>query len=198
VNTFQHRILWFKIRDLTLQALAHHRENSAATCKVLPFGSNLAAFLSSQSYAQPEFMGPQTRRHGKHPDAMINHLRALFDNTQEATHHVAIYNCTGHFIKHKSRNKTNISDQQLHAMELCIFHGIKVQVDGLESECISQICRCPRSHSWRWRDRWNDWVLVKQRPWGCNGALNGRFPWQLQWLFNINSWTRLELLLSTG
>jgi len=77
-------------------------------------------------------MGPQNRRDGKHPDAMIKDFRALLNNTQDATHSMTIYNSTREFLKDQSRNKTYISDEQLHAMELCIYHGIKVQVLGLE------------------------------------------------------------------
>jgi len=77
-------------------------------------------------------MGPQNCRDGKHPDAMIKDFSALLDNTQDAMHRVAIYSGTREFIKHNSRNKTYISDDQLHAMELCIYHGIKVQVEGLD------------------------------------------------------------------
>ena len=54
------------------------------------------------------------------------------DNMQDATHRVAIYSGTREFNKHKSHNKTYISDEQLHAMELCIHHGIMVQVEGLD------------------------------------------------------------------
>jgi len=140
VITFQRRILCFEIRELNLQALAQHRENSVAACKVLASGADLAAPLGSQSYAKPEFMGPHSRRDGKHPDAMIKDFRALLDNTQDATHRVAICSGTREFIKHKSHNKTYISDEQLHAMELCIYHGIKVQVEGLDGERISQMC----------------------------------------------------------
>jgi hypothetical protein len=43
VITFQRRILCFEIRLLILQALAQRRENSAAACKVLPSGADLAA-----------------------------------------------------------------------------------------------------------------------------------------------------------
>jgi len=111
VITFQRRILCFEIRELNLQGLAPRRENSAAACKVLPSGADLAAAQSPQSYAKPEFMGPQNRRDGKHPDAMIKDLRALLDNTQKATHRAAIYSGTHEFIKHKSRNKTYISDE---------------------------------------------------------------------------------------
>jgi len=84
-----------------------------------------------------------------------------------------------------SRNKTYISDEQLHAMELCIYHGIMVQVEGLEREPISRICRCTGSQSWHGGDRWTDWVWVKQRLGRCYGALNGGLPWQLQRLFKI-------------
>jgi len=41
--TFQCHILCFEIRELTLQALVQRQENSAATCKVLPTGADLAA-----------------------------------------------------------------------------------------------------------------------------------------------------------
>jgi hypothetical protein len=116
---------------------------------------------------------------------MIKDFRALLDNTQDATHRVTIYNGTREFLKHKSRNKTYISDEQLHAMELCIYHGINVQVEGLDGESISQMCRCTGSQSWRAADRPNDWVWVKQRPGRCYCALNGRLPWQLQRLFKI-------------
>jgi len=183
--TFQRRILCFEIRELNLQALAQRRENSAAACKVLPSGADQAAPLGSQSYEKPEFMGPQNRRDGKYPDAMIKDFRALIDSTQDATHRVAIYSGMNESIEHKSHNKTYISDEQLHAMELCIYHGIKVQVEGLEGECISQMCRCTESQSLCGGDQRNDWVWVKQRPGRCYGALNGRLPWQLQRLFKI-------------
>jgi hypothetical protein len=87
-------------------------------------------------------MGPQNRRDGKHPGAMINDFRALLDNAQDATHRMAIYSGKWEFIKHKSRHNTYISDEQLHAMELCIYHFIKFQVESLDGECISQMCRC--------------------------------------------------------
>jgi len=130
-------------------------------------------------------MRPQNRRDGKHPDATIKDFRALLDNTQDATHRAAIYSGMWEFIKHKSRNRTYISDEQLHAMELCFYHGIKVQVEGLEGERISQMCRCTGSQSWHRGDRQNDWVWVKQRPGRCYSALNGHLPWQLQRLFKI-------------
>jgi hypothetical protein len=185
VITFQRRILCFEIRELNLQALAQRRENSAATCKVLPSGAELAAPQGPQSYAKPEFMGPQNRPDGKHPATMIKDFRALLDNMEDAMHCAAIYSDMLQFIKHKSHNKTYISDEQLHAIELCIYHGIKVQVEGLEGERISQMCRCIGSQSWRRGDRRNDWVWVKQRLRRCYGALNGCLPWQLQQLFKI-------------
>jgi len=46
IITFQRRILCFEIRVLNLQALAQRRQNSAATCKVLPSGADLAGLLS--------------------------------------------------------------------------------------------------------------------------------------------------------
>jgi hypothetical protein len=179
------RILYFEIRELNLQALAQRWENSAAACKVLPSGDAQAAPQSPQSDSKPQFMGPQDRRDGKHPDDTIKHFRAVLDNTQDATHRAAIYCGTQEFIKHKSRNKMYISDEQLHAMELCIYHGIEVQVEGLDGEHISQMCRCTESQSWRGGDRQNDWVWVMQRSGRCYGELDGHLPWQLQRLCKI-------------
>jgi len=48
VSTFQRCILCFEIGQLNLQALTQHRDNSAATCKVLSSGADLAAPLSPQ------------------------------------------------------------------------------------------------------------------------------------------------------
>jgi len=79
----------------------------------------------------------------------------------------------------------NISDDQLYAMELCIYRGIKVQVEGLDGKHISQMCQCTGSQSWHGGNRWNDWVWVNQCQWRCYGALNGHLPWQLQGLFKI-------------
>jgi len=184
--TIEHSLHFFGIRELNLQALAQRRESSAASCKVLPSGADLAAPLSSQSYAKPESVGPHNRRDKNHPDALIKHIRALLDNTQDTTHCVTIYRATREFIKHTSYNEMYISDEQLHAMELCIYLGIKVQVEGLEGDHISQICRCTGSQSWR-RGEWrNDWDWVKHRPGICYGALDGSLPWQLQRLFKIN------------
>jgi len=118
VVTCQRRILCFEIRELTLHALTQRRENSAATWKLLPSGSDLAAPLSSLSYAKPEFMGPQNHHDGKHPDATIKDFEVLLDNTQDTTHHGTIYNGMREFLKHNSRNKMYISDEQLHATEL--------------------------------------------------------------------------------
>jgi len=101
-------------------------------------------------------MGPQNCHDGKHPDAIITQFRALLNNMQDAMQLVAIYSGTREFIKHKSHNKTYIFDEQLHAMELCIYQGIKIQVEGLEGERISQMCRCTGSQSSRGGDRQNN------------------------------------------
>jgi len=97
--TIQRCIRCFEIRELNLQAIAQRQENSAVARKALPSGTSLAAPLSSQSYANTQFMGPHNRRDGKHPDTMIKHFRALLDNRQDTTHHVAIYSGTWKFIK---------------------------------------------------------------------------------------------------
>ena len=89
---------------------------------------------------------------------MIKEFRIILDNTQDTRNHVAINRDTQQFIKHKSHNRTDISDEPLHAMELCICYGSKVQVEGLEGECKSQMCRCTGSQSWCGGDQWNDWV----------------------------------------
>jgi len=86
-------------------------------------------------------MGPQNRQDAKHHDAMIKDFTALLDTMQDAKHSVAIFRGMGEYIKHNSCNMTYIWDEQLHAMELCIHHGIDVQVQGLEGERICQMCR---------------------------------------------------------
>ena len=125
------------MRELHLPALAQHWENSVAACKVIASGDDLAAPLSLQSYGKPEFMGPHNRHDGVHPDDMINDFRTLLDNTEDPMHCVAIYSGTPKFIKQKGGNKTYISDEQLHAIELCIYHRINVQEDALEGERIA-------------------------------------------------------------
>jgi hypothetical protein len=185
VITFQRHILWFKIRDLNFKALAQRYANSAPASKVFHSGADLAAPLSSQSHAELEFIGPQHRHDGEHPDTMIKLFRTLLDNTQEAMPPAATYSGSHVFIQHKSRKKRYIADEQLHAMELCIYHGIQVQVESFKGECISQICRCAGSQNWRGGDWLNDWVCVKQHPGRCYGMLNGRLPWQLPQLLKI-------------
>jgi hypothetical protein len=49
VITFQHCILCFEIKDLNLQTLTQRRGSTAAACKVVPSGANLAAPMGSQS-----------------------------------------------------------------------------------------------------------------------------------------------------
>jgi len=70
-------------------------------------------------------------------------------------------------------------------MELCITHGLKVLVEGGEGERISQMSRWAGSKSWRGQDRPTDWVWVKECPGRCYAVLNGRLPWQVEWLFKI-------------
>jgi hypothetical protein len=139
VITCQRHILCFEVKELNLQALAQRRENSAASCKVLPSGADLAATLSPKSYAKPEVIGPLHHRDGKRPNAVIKDFRALLDNKQRTMHPVAIYRGTWQVIKHKSGNKTKLSDE-LHAMKLCIYRGIHVQFQGLYGERISRKC----------------------------------------------------------
>jgi len=91
VITLQRRILCFEIRELTLQSLAQCRGTSAAACKVLPSGADLAALIISQSYMKPEFIAPETCHDAKHPDAMIKDFRVLLDNTDDAMHRIPIY-----------------------------------------------------------------------------------------------------------
>jgi hypothetical protein len=64
--------------------------------------------LVPQSYLKDEFVGPQIRRDGQHPDAIIKDFRGLLNNTQDVTHRVAIYCSTCKFITHKSRSKKHI------------------------------------------------------------------------------------------
>jgi hypothetical protein len=62
--TFQRRILYIESSELNLQTLVQHRENSAATFKVLASGTCLAAPLRFQSEEKPKFIGSQNRCDG--------------------------------------------------------------------------------------------------------------------------------------
>jgi hypothetical protein len=79
--------------------------------------------------------------------------------------------------KVKSHNKTYIPDEHLHVMELLMYHGITVQVKGVEGERISEMCRCTGRQCWFGGDQPNDWVWVKQLPGMCYSALTGCLPW---------------------
>jgi hypothetical protein len=93
----------------------------------------------------PEFMGPPNCLDGEDPDAMINDFSAFVNNTQDTMHHVAIFSGTRESMKHMSRNKTYIWEEQLHALELSIVHGIKVHDEGLDGKRIFQMNRCTGS-----------------------------------------------------
>jgi hypothetical protein len=99
---------------------------------------------------------------------------------------MAMYSGTREFLMHRSHNTAYLSDEQLHSMKLCIYHGITVQVEGLDGECISQMHQCTGSQSWCGGTKQNDWVWVKQHSERCYGTLNGSVPWQLQRLFKMN------------
>jgi hypothetical protein len=81
-------------------------------------------------------------------------------------HHVTIYHGRREFLKHNSCNKMYISDEKLHAIELCIYHGFKVQVEGLDGERVAQIGRYTGSKISRGGYRRNHSVWVKQGPGG--------------------------------
>jgi hypothetical protein len=156
--TSQHHSLYIKIRELNLQALEQHVVKRAAPPIVFTSSVELAAPQSSQSYVKHKFMGPQYCHDGQHPDAIIKDFKALLNNTQDAMHRVAIHSSTWEIINYRSHNMTYISDKQLPAMVLCIYHGINVEVEGLERERMCQICRYTGSQSWCRGDRQNDWV----------------------------------------
>jgi len=95
-------------------------------------------------------------------------------------YHAVINSSMRQFIKHKCCNKKYISDEQLHALELCIYNDIKVPVEGLDGEHISQMCPCRGKPSRQGGDWQNVWGWVKNRPGRLYGVLNGRLPWQQQ------------------
>jgi hypothetical protein len=130
VIAFQRRILCFEIRELNLKSLAQHQMISANSRKVLSSASDLAAPLSLQSYAKPEFVGPQNSNDEMYPNTMVKDYRALLDNTGNVMHCMVIYRGTRELIQYKSHNMTFILHKQLHALELCIFHRIMVHAEG--------------------------------------------------------------------
>jgi len=94
-------------------------------------------------------MGPQNHHDGQHADDGINDFTVLLDNRQDAMHRVTIYNGMQACPKHKSRNRTDISDEQLQSKECCIFHSIEIHVEGLEGERISKVQQWTGSQRWR-------------------------------------------------
>jgi hypothetical protein len=78
---------------------------------------------------------------------MIKDFRALLHTMQDAPHVPVTYSGMREFINHMSRTKTYISDEQLHAMKLCTYHGINFQVESLEGERISQMYQFTGSQS---------------------------------------------------
>ena len=184
VITFQRHILCSEVRVLNLPAFAQRRENSAAACKVLPSITEMAAPLIHQSYAKPEFVAPQNRRVGIHSDAMINDFRALIDNTQDATHHVAIYSSTREFVCHNSRNKTYKSDEPLHAIELWIYHRIMVQVKGSNGKRdISDLSMHRKPELAR---------RVSTERLGVGNAMAGELSWHTKWVSPVATATTIE------
>jgi hypothetical protein len=130
-------------------------------------------------------MVPENCRNGMHPDAIIMGFRVSLDNRHDATHLVAISSGTWEYIKHESCNTTNILDEQLHAMDLCISRHIHVQVDSFDGEHILQMYWLTGSQSWRGGDQRNACVRVTQCLGRGYGVLNGRLLWQVQPLFKI-------------
>ena len=59
---------------------------------------------------------------------MMLDIRAIFDDTQDATHCMITYHGMWKLIEHKAGNKNYISDEPLLALELCIYQGTTVQV----------------------------------------------------------------------
>jgi len=130
-------------------------------------------------------MGPKNSLEGKHPDAMINHFMVLLDNMHDATHRVTIYHGPEEIIKGKTCSKTYISYEQLYRMQLAIYHCSKVQVDSVEGERLSQICRCTGSHTWHGREQLNNWVGLTHWARRCYDGVNAHLSSQLQRLSEI-------------
>jgi len=104
---------------------------------------------------------------------------------QDSTLRVAIFSGIWECIKHKCFNIMYVLNDQLHTMEICTFHGIKIQVEGVDGERISQMCCCTGSPSWGGGDQPYNRVWVKHCLRRCNGMLNQCLPMKLQRLFKI-------------
>jgi hypothetical protein len=178
VITFQRRILCFGIRELNILALARRRERDAKNEEEPPPPL-------SPPYTKPRFIGPQAQKGKDDGDALIKDFGALLDSTEDPSQREALYNGVREIIKQRSSNGTYLSDDQLLAVELCVYHGVKVEVEDLNGDRQFQICRCTGNQPWRGRDRRNDWVWVKQRQGMVYGALQGRLPWKLLRLFKL-------------
>jgi len=70
-------------------------------------------------------------------------------------------------------------------MELSIYYDIRIPLEGLDREHITQMCQWRETQRESGADRRNDWVWVKQCPWRCDDAVNGRLLWLLQRVLKI-------------
>ena len=123
--SIQHCIFCFEIREPTAQALTPRRENCPTCCNVLRFGAGLAARLLFQSCGKPEFIRPQNCSDRQYPDTMIKDVRRLLDNTQEAMHHITLYNGMHECIKPTSNVILGLTAHDL-ATDHVIKHVIKL------------------------------------------------------------------------
>jgi hypothetical protein len=130
-------------------------------------------------------MGPQTFQDWKHPNAVMKVFGGLLVDLHDLMYYGALYKGTWEFIKHKSHNMMYILDEQRHPKELCINHGIKIQVDDWEGKGIPLMSRGTRNHWCRAGDRRNHLVWLTQHLVRCFGTHNPPFLLQLQWLFKI-------------
>ena len=134
---------------------------------------------------EPRIHGTPVLPWWKYLYTMLKAFRALLCNTQQAMLSMVLYNGARDILKHQSCNMMYLSHEKQHAMELCIYHGIEVQGEGLKGEHISHVCQWIGSKSWCGGDQQNNSVWVNQSLGRYYSTLNWCLQWQLQWLFKI-------------
>ena len=178
IFAYQRRVLCFEMRGLNRQAVQgsddHHLAGKTAT---------IAGPSTASPFTQPMLISPQNDN--KTPDGQLKHFGALVDSI-DVVQRSALLNGTRDFLQRRLPKRDEIlSDEELRKAEICIYHAIKVEVDDLDGDKKTQMCRCTGEKPWRGAQKRNDWVWVRQRPGPVYGALRGRLPCQLLRLFKL-------------
>jgi len=129
-------------------------------------------------------MGPQHRCNGNHSDVMITDIRQWLNHIRDAMHCMTINIGTQEFIKHRSPDNTFIRDEQLHAMELGMYDGNNVQVQGFKPKPNISNGSMERKPGLEWRGSMA-WL-------GLGNAMPAEVLWHAEWASPVTTVTTIQ------